>query len=277
MRTGRFNQIGVIVPKINSDSVSQITQGIAEELRKKNYITMLGCTENVDDRETSFLDIMQGNQAAGIILMGTVMTPNKADILQNSKIPVVITGQSFEGFACVFHDDFNAVRDLTAYMIGKGKRRIAYLGVTEEDAAAGVARRKGAQAAVKEAGLNVEEMPCVICGFDCESGYLAMKELLAEHREIDGVICATDRIALGAMAAIREAGIRIPEDIAIAGVGDSWAGLASDPKLTSVHLHYKKCGRDAADMLLDMIEQREEDRILSKIMLGYHIVERGSV
>lgn len=280
MRTGRYNQIGVIVPKINSDSVSQVTEGITQILREKNYIPMLGCTDSVEERELSYLEIMKDNQAAGIILMGTMATPQKLDQIRDCGIPVVVTGQNFDGVPCVFHDDFNALKDLTLHMIHRGHRRIGYLGVTEKDTAAGLLRRKGVQQALKEEGLDPQAMPSLLCRFDSDSGYEQMKRLLELQPDLDGVICATDRIALGAMAALHEAGKSIPNEIGIAGVGNSWAGITSTPGLTSVHLYYKQCGIDAAEMLLRLIEEKEndaqEDVPIRKTMLGYEIIERGS-
>ena len=91
-----------------------------------------------------------------------------------------------------------------------------------------------------------------------------MKELLKRHPELNGAVCATDTIALGAMKALREQGRKIPEEFGIAGVGDSWACSTAVPELTSAHRYFRECGEDAAALLRQM-------------MLGYKIIERGSV
>lgn len=277
MRTGRIRQIGIIVPKIFSESVSQIMNGIAEELSEKNYMTVLGYTDSREDRELEYLDIMQSNRVAGIILMGTTMTPAKAEALKRCEVPIVITGQNFTGFPCVYHDDFNAVRELTAHMIRRGRRRIVFIGVTEKDAAAGLARRQGVQEAMREAGLDAENMLRTVSGFDSDSGYEKMNELLEIKPDLDGVVCATDSIALGAIRALRERGRRIPEDVSIAGVGDSWADTICQPTLTTAHLFYRQCGHDAARMLLHRINDDEEATPVRQMMLEYSIIERGSV
>ncbi len=75
MRTGRCDEIGVIVPKIDSDSVSAIVAGISEGLKDKNYMVVLGSTAGVREEEIRYLSAMQSSNVAGIILMGTVMTP----------------------------------------------------------------------------------------------------------------------------------------------------------------------------------------------------------
>lgn len=279
MRTGQNRQIGVIIPKIHSDSVSQVAAGITGRLRKKGYVALLGSTDLEESSELGFLDIMQNNPVAGVILMGTCLTPILSDAMKDCPIPLVVTGQNYPGFPCVYHDDFNAVRSLTNLLLDRGHDRLAFLGVTEKDIAAGQQRRLGMQAAVREAGLDPEKVPVAVCDFTAESGYEKMRELLKRRPELNGAVCATDTIALGAMKALREEGRKIPEEFGIAGVGDSWACSISVPELTSAHLYYHECGEDAAAMMLSLIEHPgEQDKIpVRQTMLGYEIIERGSV
>jgi LacI family sucrose operon transcriptional repressor len=79
------------------------------------------------------------------------------------------------------------------------------------------------------------------------------------------------------MKAIHEAGLRIPEDISIAGLGDSWAGTYVQPALTTAHLYYRQCGREAASMLLRMIADSSRSMVVTQTMLEYTIVERESL
>lgn len=278
MRTGRGGQIGVIVPKINSDSASGILAGIHERLTDRNYDVVLGISDGKSQREISCIGSMQNNQVAGIILMGTVMTPDLRAAIDGSEKPIVITGQNFEGFSCVYHDDYDAVRELTKRMIRKGRRHIAYLGAMEEDEAAGRARRRGAEDAWKESAgvVSGNLIRTVTKGFGPENGFKAMKKLLAEHPDLDGVICATDRLAVGALKAIRAAGREVPDDIGVAGVGDSWVDPVTDPPLATVHLYYEQCGRAAATMLLEQIES-EGEAVPRQLKLEYTIIERDSL
>ena len=141
MRTGKMRQVGIIVPRISSESVNQMMDGIAEELLEKDYLTLLGYSDTSRDRELQYLDTMQSNRVAGIILMATTLSDIKRTSLENCNVPLVITGQNFDGMPCVYHDDFNGVRELTSLMIQKGAKNIVYIGVYENDKAAGLARR----------------------------------------------------------------------------------------------------------------------------------------
>ena len=101
MRTGKISQIGIIVPRIFSESVNQIMDGIAEELLKRDYLTLLGYADTRQDREIQYLEMMQSNRVAGIILMGTTLSDIKKISLERCTLPIVITGQRYDGFCCV--------------------------------------------------------------------------------------------------------------------------------------------------------------------------------
>ena len=277
MRTGKSGQIGVIVPHIHSDSFSHIMSGIADRTRETKYILILGCTDGDRDREIEYIKAMERNKVEGIILMGTVMTPALRSAMEECPVPIVVTGQNFSGVPCVYHDDFNAMRELTGRMLSKGRRNIAYIGVTEEDAAAGRERRRGVEAAIDSFEGGKVSLTGVTAEFSSESGRLKMQEILKRSKDTDGVICASDFIALGAMSAIREAGKQIPADISIAGIGDSWADVIARPQLTSVHLYYKQCGIEAMETLIQFIEKNGKNIPVRQIMLGYDIIERESL
>ena len=278
MRTGRINQVGVIVPRLYSDSVSQITAGASCRLFEHGYMTLLGCTEHDPETELRYIKILQESQAAGIILMGAELTPRIAEVIRSSRVPVVITGQNFEEFPCVYHDDFRAVRDLTRLLIEKGRRRLVMIGAPETDIAAGLNRRRGAEQALLDAGLNASAMPYVVSSFEAKGGKESMEYLLKSYPDLDGVICATDTMAMGAISALREAGKDIPGDVSIVGVGDNWVDTVSVPGLTTAHLFFRQCGEEAAGLLLDILRTESDEPVRARqIRLQYLIVERGSV
>ena len=278
LRTGKVNQIGVITPSISSQSVGQITAGIASELDAQNYLMLLGNTELDDQRELSYLTAMQRNHVAGIILLGTYDSPQLERAFKNCRVPLVVTGQRFAEVPCVFNDDRSAARDLTEKMLERGRRCIVYIGGTERDAAVGVARRMGVQDALQAAGRNGEQLPRICCTeFSMEEGERCMKELLLRCPELDGVVCVTDTVALGALTALKAAGRKVGQDVSLAGIGDSWAGSVVEPGLTTIRFYQKQVGEEAARMLLQMIEQGAESGPIRQVTLGYSLVERGSI
>ena len=277
MRTGRSGHIGVIVPKIHSDSLSQIMHGIADGLSENDYNMILGVTEGKVEKEVQYINMMTLSHLEGIILMGTTMTPYLKSAIEKCPIPLVITGQSFEGFPCVYYDDLNAMRELAHLMLDK-RKNIAYIAAPETDPAVGLKRKEGVIKAFKEKDMDPSKLVSVVTqGFDMKNGYEAMKELFAMRKKIDGVICATDSFALGAMKAIREKKLSIPGDISIAGIGNNLAGQFTTPELTTVRLYFEQCGQTAAKMLGEMIEIGREGYPISQIKLGYEVIKRGSI
>ena len=279
MRTGRINQVGVIVPRLHSDSVSRITAGATQKLFEEGYMTLLGCTDHDPEKENRYLHLMQESQVAGIILMGSIFTSEIEEAVRSCRVPVVITGQTFEGLPCVFHDDFHAVQDLTRLLLARGRHRIAMIGAPDRDIAAGLNRRRGAEQALLDAGIDPASMLYETSTFDAGGGREAMDRLLAACPEIDGLVCATDTMAMGALAALREAGRSVPEDVSLVGVGDDWIDEISTPGLTTAHLFFHRCGEEAAGLLLELLRNDGDLQKLAEpqIRLPYLIVERGSV
>jgi LacI family sucrose operon transcriptional repressor len=276
LRTGRINQIGVIVSRISSEAVGELTDGVSGKLAGSSYMVMFGNCNESEKAALNYLSLMQKNHVAGIILMGTTYNEAFQKAFRDCSVPLVVTGQNFPGVSCVYHDDFGAARELTARMIAHGHRRIGYIGVTEKDPAVGIERQKGVRQALNDAGLDGENMPSVRGRFDRESGAAGVMKLIAMDPGIDGVICATDSIALGAMEKLKQLGRFIPADTGIAGFGDHWSDTITVPPLTSVRLQQKQCGEEAAAMILDIIAggQGGEPR---KLRLGFEIRERESL
>lgn len=158
-----------------------------------------------------------------------------------------VIGQKFPGHYCVFHDDYNGMCDITNLLIAKGRKRLGYIGVMMQDKAAGVQRYNGFKAAA---------------------------ELLKRYPEMDGLVCATDEIAIGAMQYLLEQGVRIPEDVYIAGLGDSIMARVAGHCIATVHNSYEKCGEVAATMLLEILTTGET--AYKEIMLGYYLVENAT-
>ena len=277
LRTGITNHVGLIIPKIDSDAVSRFTAGAIPVLAESGFLTVLADTANNTEKELSYLSFYQNRQVAGILMQATILTPQLEEELRNTIVPIVVVGQQFRRITCVYHDDFGAAYELTNLVLARGRRKLAYIGVTEQDIAVGLNRRKGVQAAIKDCGMPLESLLTEISTFSVDGGRLAMEKLLMREPAIDGVICATDRIAFGAMETLRKAGKRLPEDVSVTGMDDHWAGEHIVPHLTTAHFYYKTSGEKAAKMLVEIVNDRGTIGPVQQIMLEYTIKVRDSV
>lgn len=266
--------VGVIIPKLSSESCARITEGISQVLYEHGYQILLVNTANDYNKEIEYLDLFRQNRVDGVIFLATVFTDVHRSLLKKMHIPVVITGQEYKGFSCVCHDDFGAAYALTELMLHKGAVRPAYIGVTDDDKAAGEARHKGFLKALADNDISLDKHNSVTAEFNIDSGYSCAKKIFSGREHPDCIFCATDNIAAGAILYCRENGIKIPEDVMICGVGDSKIGAITAVSLTSARLHYKTAGIEAAQMLLNSIGRASN---VPKIMkLDYEIVERES-
>ncbi len=271
LRTKRTRMIGVIVPKVASASIGRIVEGILSVLNESEYQMLLAVTQNDPKKEVEYLTAFDEKQVDGVILAATVFTAEHRRVLKGLSVPVVIVGQHLSGYCCIYHDDYHATYDLTRLFLEKGRRNLGYLSAMQQDKAAGEARYRGFCDAV--CGMGCEELAkhYVTAGFSVASGYEKTGELLKKYDDLDGLICATDAMAVGAMQYLREHGINVPERILVAGHGDSELARVTVPPLVTVHYFYEKSGELAVSMLMNQL--RHEEDAVKEVKLGYHLVE----
>lgn len=274
LRSKRTNYIGVIIPKIDSASISRMVKGISEELKEAGYQLLLACTDNHEEEELKYLNLFKENHVDGIILLGTIFTKMHQKLLNQLMVPIVILGQYHENYTCIYHDDYGAAKALTAKLCKCGNR-LGYIGVTEQDEAVGKQRTAGFIDALKENHKKNDPTCIMQSQFTIISGYEAAKKLLSSHPELDTLICATDTIGVGALKYLQEMGLSIPDTIQLAGFGDSPIAQVTSPTLTTVHFHYKTAGKEATKLLLEMIRDKNES-IQKQIKLGFEIIENPS-
>ena len=224
LRVKRTNLIGVVLPKIDSETIGQIVSGLGSTLREAGYQLLLADTENNPKRELESLETFQYNLVDGIVLIATVLTPQHQKLIRNLRIPLVIVGQQHDSAPSIYHNDFDAARALMALMLEKGRTRPGYIGVTQQDIAAGKRRLEGFEAALLQYGITVPKMHRMVSRFSMKSGYEQAQALLSRFPEMDCLFCATDNIAAGAIQYLQETGRRVPEDVMVTGIGDSRIG-----------------------------------------------------
>lgn len=239
LRTKKACLVGVVVPKINSESISRVTAGIEQVLSKRGYQMLLASTDNDPEKEITYLKLFENYPVDGIILIGTVISAEHRKFLKNSKVPVVVVGQYTKYANCIYHDDYGAgkamgrlvasglkkeqtaagaaglkkrqpaadaavqtVQDAKTPEEGGYRTKAAYIGVTKEDKAVGVSREDGFRSGLKSEGILLEPDYVKTAEFTMDSGYHAALELLEEKKDIRIISCATDTIAAGAIEAI---------------------------------------------------------------------------
>lgn len=269
LRTKRSKVIGVILPKISSESIGRVADGISTVLSAAGYQMLLVNTENDPKKELDYLRLLSNNPVDGIIFSATVFDQKHEAVMRSLNVPLVVIAQRIPGYAGVYHDDHGAGQAMTEILLQNGRRRVGHISVTQKDEAAGKCRTQGYVDALKKYEIPINASMIVEAGFTLDSGYECMNVLLERHPNLDGVFCATDTLAVGAMLCLKDHGIRIPEQMAVTGIGHNKLSKVVEPKLTTAHLHYKTSGIEAASMLLQMIEKKA---ITKQLELGYEVI-----
>ncbi len=219
--------------------------------------------------------LTQSNRPSGVILSGT-HSANILAALSENKIPFSLVGNNIVGdwqpeqYDCVFTDDIRGSADITRYLIAQGHRNIWYIGNQRLPWFARCAR--GYRQAMKEADL--EPRFSEIGSEDRELGYLAVKSLLANGERPTALFVGTDQAASGVYQALQESGIRIPDDISVAGFNDT-IGEVLHPGLTTVREFPKELGVHLAEFTLRRISQ--PDLPPQQLVMPTELIRRESV
>ena len=274
LRSRKTNFIGVIIPKINSDSIGKMVAGITRCIGQAGYQCLLACTNNDVQEELRYLNSFHDQNVDGIILIGTLFTAEHKERLKHLSVPIVILAQRLDGYSCVYSDDYHASLDLTSRLAKTG-HIFGYISAESRDEAVGRNRKKGFDDGLSQAGQEHAPRYYAEAAFSMESGYQMTKKLFTDHPDIDTLLCATDTIASGALRYFHEQEIPVPEQVQIAGFGDSSIARATTPTLTTAHFFYEEAGSEAGKILLDMMQEKEHP-LNREPKLGFSTIVRAS-
>lgn len=275
LKIKKTNVIGIIVPKITTETAGRVVNGVATVANKNGYSLIIANTNLDVAEEIKYLKVFQQKSVDGIILMATQITEKHKKIINEMNIPIVFVGQNVQGEACIVHDDYNAAKSMMDILIKNGHREIAYLGVTSKDIAVGKIRKNAYMDTIKENNITINKNLIEIGQFSIESGYSSMKSIIEKGLKPTAVFAVTDNIAIGAMHYLMNSGFRVPEDISVVGMGDEKIAKYFNPALTTVHYYYNTSGIEACNMLLKMIDK--ETKAKNTMIMGYEIKLRESV
>ncbi|KAF0819185.1 MULTISPECIES: LacI family DNA-binding transcriptional regulator [unclassified Cytobacillus] len=276
LRTKKTKVIGVILPKISTETSSRLVNGIDEVLAGEGYQILLANTNLHAEKEIEYIRLLKSRNVDGMILSATNVEPELIQEIRQLNIPFIMVGQHAEELTSVIFDEYQAARDMAGLLIRKGYKKIAFIGVDEADRAVGYLRKQGYLDAMKEHQLSVESAWLQKGIFDIDSGFNGMKNIMesAEDKP-QAVVAVTDRLAIGALRYLRQNGYSVPGDVAIAGMGGSELSKYITPALTTIDFSFEDAGREAALLILQKINGEHSLEKTRKI--NYRLVERESI
>ena len=270
LRTGKTRMIGVIVPRIDSESISRVVAGISQVAGSPGVPLLLANTDNRVEKELEYLEVFAAAAWTASFWWPPCSPLPTARRLLRWRVPAVLVGQQMDGISCVYHDDQGAARAVTKLLLQHGRRRVGYVGVTTRDRAAGAARRAGFLEALREAGVEPEQTWMERSDFSIDGGFAAAERLFEKTPDLEAVFCATDSICVGVKEWLESHGRQIPKDVALAGIGHSRLSELVHPKLATAHYYYQTSGEEAARALVEIVEQGVDRK--KQLMLGYEVI-----
>ena len=272
----RTFMIGLIVPDLMHSFFAEIAKGVSAAIRPLGYDVVICNSEEDSEVESSEVDRLLARQVDGLLL-ASAQAPSSLSLFERIEargVPYVLIDRRFaESHASYVGADDEAIGRLaTRHLIERGCRRIAH--IAGPPLTPGVGRRKGYQEALAAAGIAVPDS-YVAHATDDASGYLAARRLLALKPRPDAIFGYNDPTAAGAMKAILEAGIAIPEEVKVIGVGNvHYSDLLRVP-LSTIDQSSSAIGQKAADMLIKSIGSKRK-RPAKTVLIDPILVPRES-
>lgn len=264
--------IGVIVPCLHSYISGNTLKYLDKELKENNYETLIMNANFDENKQLEYIKKLARMNVDGIILLPTTMSKAYESTIKSIDVPVVMLGQEGEYTYSVEYNDFNAARDLTNYVLASGHKKVAYLGVGEDDVAVGYYRKLGVIRTLEK--YNLEPESILITNFGMEEGYEIVKENIEKLKEDSCLICATDNLAYGAIKALEEEGLNVGKDYSVAAFGDYTSSALLKSPLTTIKFDLKDAAKQTVEMLLNIIKKEET---AMKLLIGYELKTRDSV
>jgi DNA-binding LacI/PurR family transcriptional regulator len=254
--------------------ISQILDGLIEIVRKNDMRLLIDIVQP-EHQEVAYLDLVRAKRIDGLILSGPRSDDKALLALVQEGFPTVLIGQlPGTDFYSVDVDNRSAAQTAVNHLINLGRTRIACITNAQPSYTASAERLIGYRDALIVAGIPYNERLVRYGDYDLESGFNQMEALLNNHTNIDAAFVASDTVALGAMAAIRKRGLRIPDDIALVGFDDVPLARYASPPLTTIHLPALELSRLAGETLVKLI--RGSSIKQKQVILDTHLVIRES-
>jgi len=275
LRTKKTRTLGVVIADNRNPFYAEVLNGMEEAAREKNYHIILANTQRDYRKEEEAINLLLAKRVDGLLI--TPVQDRNDDIkkLIEANIPFVIVGRDFENIEvdAVYNDEVKGGFFATEYLIKKGHKRIAFInGFLHKSPAQG--RLEGYKKALKEHGIPLDDMMVSVGDIDVEDGYERTKQMLEKNLDFTAIFAYNDMMAFGAMQAVKEKGLRIPEDIGLVGYDDiSFSSLIS-PSLSTIRLKKQELGAESVKLLLSRINGSREK--MKKIMLNVELIVRGT-
>ncbi|GIT79600.1 LacI family transcriptional regulator [Leifsonia sp. LS1] len=260
LRTGRTGMLALVVPEVDVPYFSELAREVIDAAALTGYRVMIDQTGHDHERERQLLLGDDRTMLFDGLLFSPLVTKSELlDMHGATRMPLVLLGEhEFDGrYDHVAIDNVQAAKDAVGHLVATGRRRIAAIGAQPaEEYATPLQRQSGYAEALTAAGLPYDGDLVKTAGhYSRPGGYRAAQELLDLDERPDAIFCFSDLLAIGAMRAVFDAGLRVPEDVAVIGIDDVDEGRFARPSLSTVSLDTPFIAREAVRRIVARIDE----------------------
>ncbi len=279
LRSGRTGAISLVIPDLRNVYFAELADSVMTAAAKRGLVVMIEQSGGDRERELEILRGPRMRMVDGILYSVLALGQEDADLV-DVPTPVVLLGERIFGGPTdhVTMKNVEAARAATEHMLGTGRRRILAFGAHEDEVigSAGL-RLRGFRQAFEGAGLRHDDALVVNVGnWHRGDGAEAMRGVLASGLEFDAVVAFNDAIALGAMRVMQEAGLRIPDDVAVIGFDNIEETRYSLPTLSTIDPGREEIAETAVRLLMERITGTDERIAPREIEVDFRVIQRES-
>ena len=281
LRQKKTNTIGVIIPEIVHFFFSTVISGIEDIAYQAGYNVILAQSNESYQREVTDMKALFNSRVDGMLLSLSRETTNYDHIesIISKGVPIVFYDRMYNSptSSKVVVDDYAGAKEAVLHMIDQGCKRIAHL-MASPNLMISADRLKGYEDALKERNMQLSKELIIDCpSGSFEEGKRAIKKALDLPYPPDAIFATNDPMAMGAMMAIKDKGLKIPQDVAVVGFSNWFFGELMEPSLTTVDQPGFEMGQEAARMLIKQIEMKDKgEPVLETKILKTKLVIRNS-
>lgn len=257
--------VGMCVPRLTSGLFSHVLDGVDRTLSRLGYQLMIGANNHSVEEEEAWVRQVISWRPAGLILSGRTHTPGTVDLLRQAASPVVeiwdLTTSPIDMSVGFSHFDCGA--EMAQFLLRRERRRAGYVGALAQADVMGAARLEGFQSTFARAGhpLVASEVLHDMPGF--YAGYYGLETLLARKTGVETVYFHNDEMAIGGLAYAQARGLRVPEDLGIAGWGGMEAASILPRRLTTTVVPTTAIGKAAAEALVARLKGEPGQEVIA--------------
>jgi len=279
LKTKKSNTIGVVVPQIVSSFYASVVKGIEQVADEQGYQVFVSSSNEKMEKEEKNVNGFLNMRMDGIILSLSRATSTYDHIhkIQDMGVPMVLfdrTSKELE-VSKVVADDAAAAHTAVSHLIEGGAKRIAFL-TGPEYMLFGRNRMRGYKKALLDHSFDVDETLISRCDFTVEDAKKVAMELLKRANRPDAFFAINDDLAIGALAAAKELGIKIPQEVAVVGFSNSRRSRYMEPSVSTMDQNPKQVGREAAKLLFDQMENKPNAKDVKEVVVVADLIVRTS-